>query len=79
MNHHIDLARREAKKPMGLNNFKTFVHQRGGIDRDSSAHLPHRMLQRQVGSDTFQVLGVCLEERPTGTREDQPSDLFVAA
>ena len=80
MYHDLDLGCRDVEEPPGFDNFETFVHEGGRINRDFGAHLPVGMLECPFGCDVLQFLPAQGSEGSSGCRQDQTADiLFVMA
>ena len=57
MHYNIHFISREIEQMAGLDDLKSFVHQRGGIDGDSISHLPGRVIEGLFGCDVCQLTG----------------------
>ena len=60
---------RHVKKPVRLNQLKTLVHHRGGVDRDFWTHFPVRVLERLDDADGPHALQRPVAKRPAGGRQ----------
>ena len=61
---------------VGLDDFKSLVHHRRGVDGDLGAHAPVGVLQRLRGRHRGEEVPFLAPERPSGGREDDPPDRF---
>ena len=78
MDDDFDLGFLYVEEPPGFDDFETFVHQGGRIDRDLGAHLPVGMLECPFGCDVLQFLLAQGPEGPSGCRQDQAADILFA-
>ena len=69
----IDLIHRKIEEPGGFQNFQSFIHHRGRIDRNFTAHIPGRMIHRIIQCYAFQLFTGKSPERSAGCRQ---KDLF---
>ena len=53
MHNNIDVVKGHAKQFVRFNDFKTFVHECGGINSDLWSHLPRGMTECLINSDFF--------------------------
>ena len=76
--YDLDLLRRQAKQPYGLDQFQALVHQARTVDRDLCSHAPVGVTQC-VGFGLAAQL-VCLEakERPAGCGKQDLCQAFSA-
>ena len=70
MNEHLDLLHRHAEEPFGFDDFKTFVHHRGGVDRDLRAHLPIRVFECVSCGNGLHLLTGKRTERSAGSGQE---------
>src|SRR5690606_26581690 len=74
MHDDLDLVVADAKEPVRLDNFESFVHHGRRIDGDLSPHRPGWMLQRVGGPRSFHLVLASGAERTAGSREDRLGD-----
>src|SRR5689334_2974578 len=70
MNQNVNALVRSGEEPMGLNHFKTLVHERRGINSDLASHPPRRMSQGVGCSHCPQGCGRCSAKRSAGCGEN---------
>ena len=78
MDHDLDLGFRDVEEPPSFDNFESFVHERGRINRDFCAHFPAGMLECLFGCDIFQFLPAQGPKGSSGRRQDQAADILFA-
>src|SRR5207253_7489543 len=79
MDDDADRVGRDAEEKMRLDDLQSFVHHRGGVDRDLWTHLPGRVRQGILDGDGAEARKLALAERSSGGRQDQRADLFEPA
>src|SRR6266446_4689771 len=77
MDYYINLIRLNTEQPSRLDDFKTFVHHRGGINRDAIAHSPVWVRERLFRRDALQRSEWRLSKRSARSGEHQPPHLAV--
>ena len=70
MNEHLDLLHRHAEEPFGFDDFKSFVHHRGGVDRDLRAHLPIRVFECISCGNGLHLFAGKRTERSAGSSQE---------
>ena len=71
MHNHINAICRKTKQPMGLNHFKSLVHQRRGINGDLPTHGP-----RRVGQSLLNCC--CIDVRSFHVRNGPPEAVITS-
>src|SRR5579871_4188247 len=74
MNNHFHLARRHVKKSACLDDLKSLIHERGGIDGDPLSHLPGGMIQGLFHRDGSKLRGRSVAEGTTRSGKPYPRD-----
>src|SRR6266404_2485996 len=69
MDYYINLIWLNTEQPSRLDDFKTFVHHRGGIDRDAIAHSPVRVRERLLRRNALQRSEWRLSKRSARSRQ----------
>jgi hypothetical protein len=68
MHDDVDSVQLDAVQQMRLEKLHALVHQRGGVRRDHSAHVPGRVRQSLIRSDLDHLLPSHATERSTARR-----------
>ena len=63
MHHHLYIIGVHTKKPLSLDNFQPFVHQRSRVDSHLATHAPIRVFERLLQGDTCQLFALLSTER----------------
>ena len=71
----VDLRKRQAVQPHGLDDLKALVHKRRAVNGDLLAHFPVRVAQGVGLRHLPQLVRRLAEERPAGACQDQAADL----
>ena len=71
MNHDLDLLCGDSKEPVRLDHFKTFIHHRGGIDRNLAPHHPVGMGHGLLGRNARQPRKRCRKKGPARCSEQE--------
>ena len=75
MHHHINSIQVHAVQQVRLEQFQTLVHQRRGVGRDHSAHVPGRVCQSLIRSDIAHLFAAEPAEGSAACGENEPIDL----
>ncbi len=79
MHHHINSIQVHAVQQVRLEQFQALVHQRCGVGRDHSAHVPGRVCQGLIRSDIAHLFAAESPEGPAACGENEPIDLCRGA
>src|ERR1035438_7864791 len=79
MNGDADLGRRHVEEAAGLDDFQAFVEHCRGVDGDTPAHNPGRVLEGLLGSDAGELVEWELAEGPPRGRQPDGLDFGVRA
>ena len=79
MNHNFDLIEIHTEEPARLDDFKSLVHHRGRINRDSLAHLPIWMRERLLGTHVTHFRERRLAKRATRSCQNEALYFFALA
>ena len=69
MHKHLDLFRRHIKQPSCLDDFQSFIGQRGGIDGDFFPHFPVRMVKSLFHRHMLKIFSCLTPERSAGSSQ----------
>jgi len=79
MDDDIDLIGAKTEEPAGFDNFKAFVHHRGGIDGDAVAHAPVGVGEGLVDGDVGKLRERSFAKWAAGSGEDDAADFIAGA
>ena len=79
LDNDLDLLRRQAEQPHGLDELKALVHQGGAVNGDLGAHVPVGMLECIGPGLAGQLLPLHAEERPARGGQQDLGDITTLA
>ena len=70
---YINLLGLQAKEPLRLDDLKTLVYKRGGVDGNLCTHRPIGVRQSLLNGDLVELLGGCAQEGTTACGDYHPA------